>query len=90
MTDDHSLPPTFEAALAAGFRRLEDLPASVRAIVQAHDKVKANQFDLKVGVCGPGHTGPCSTTNYPDGTRKVCYCTAAHQCDQCAFEVAGG
>jgi hypothetical protein len=90
MTDDRSLPKTFDDAIEAGYKRFEDLPQHVRDLVQAHDKTKASQFDLVIGSCGPGHSGPCSTTNYPDGTRKVCYCTAAKQCDDCAFEQAGG
>lgn len=90
MTDDHSLPKNFDDALKAGFKRFEDLPEHVREVVRAHDEAKANQFDLEIGGCGPGRTGPCSITNYPDGTRKVCYCSAAQQCDQCVFEPASG
>lgn len=90
MTDDRSLPGSIDVALKAGFKRLEDLPPHVRDVVRAQDQAKAHQLDHRIDTCGPGHTGPCSVTNYPDGTRKVCYCTAARQCDECAFEVAGG
>jgi hypothetical protein len=86
MANAKKAPRSSKAAIKAGFRRLDELPAAVRNEILAHDEARNGEFALVGDPCAPGRTGPCSITNYPDGTRKVCYCNEAHQCDDCVFE----
>lgn len=90
MASNNQLPESLEDALSAGFRRFQDLPEKIQSAVRSRDKAAAKEMEFAVNVCGPGQTGPCSTTVYPDGTRKVCYCNAAHQCDDCVFQTPMG
>lgn len=90
MTDDSPLPPTVNAAIAAGFKRFEWLAPRIQALVRAQDTAESTVLSQKSAVCEDGHTGPCSITNYPDGSRKLCYCTQARQCNDCVFEIADG
>jgi hypothetical protein len=89
MNASKAIPQTVEAAERAGYKRFEELPRKVQTAILAHDKAQVEMFAAVAGVCGPGHSGPCSTTNYPDGTQKVCFCNAANQCDECRFQPAG-
>ena len=85
MTDERSAPTTFDDAIRAGFQRFEDLPDTVQKMIREQDAAEAVRFDAVINQCRPGFVGPWSVTDYPDGTRKVCYCNAANQCDECAF-----
>lgn len=49
---------SFASSIQTDAKRLENLPANIRELVEAHDKTKVNQFELKIGVCEAGHTGP--------------------------------
>lgn len=81
----HNVPDTIEAALAAGYKRIADLPIEIRTAIQAQDKAAKHEFDGIVNACGEGHSGPCATTNYPGGMIKVCYCNEGNQCDDCVI-----
>ncbi len=86
MTDKRSAPTTYDDAIRAGFQPFEDLPESVQVMIREQDAAKAAQFDAVINKCRPGFVAPCSVTEYPDGTRKVCYCNDANQCDVCVFQ----
>lgn len=87
MIEGMELPKTYEDALRTGFRRLEDLDPKLRKAIATRDEAMGHHLDVVINRCGPGQTGPCSTTDYPGGIRKVCYCNAANQCDDnCVFQ----
>jgi hypothetical protein len=90
MTNDASIPATAEAAAKAGYKKLEELPAALQREIRKHDLAQADTFVLQGNPCPTGQPGPCSTTKYPNGTKKVCYCTPANQCDDCRFLPSAG
>jgi len=89
MVKDAQIPATPEAAVKAGYKRFEQLPAALQHTIRTYDQDQAETFALKGNPCAGGGSGVCSTTRYPDGTTKVCYCTPARQCDDCHFLPGG-